>query len=94
MLYFYANWCPLCRPQEPVNVAVFGEGTVSPLGIAGFRVNYNDDETDDDERALARQFGVNYQHTFVTFGSDGTEIWRTTGTQNREQLMSRLQTLR
>jgi len=33
--------------------------------VIGFRVNYNDDFTDDDERALARKFGVAYQHTKV-----------------------------
>lgn len=94
LLYFYANWCPLCRPQEPINVSVFGDAAIRPLGIAGFRVNYNDNETDGDEQALARQFGVNYQHTFITIGSDGSEIWRTTGTQTREQLIPRLQALR
>lgn len=94
LLYFYANWCPLCRPQEPVNVDLFGDPGILPLGIAGFRVNYNDDETDDDERALARQLGVNYQHTFITVARDGKEKWRTTGTQNREQLVSQLQTIR
>ena len=33
--------------------------------VIGFRVNYNDDQTDDDERVLAREFGVAYQHTKV-----------------------------
>lgn len=89
-LYFYANWCSLCRPQEPVVVELFGTSEVAAMGVAGFRVNYNDNETDADEQALARELGVNYQHTFLTFTADGRQVWRATGTQTREQLKARL----
>lgn len=30
-----------------------------------FRVNYKDSDTDDDEVALAKKFGITYQHTKV-----------------------------
>ena len=33
--------------------------------VVGFLVHYNDESTGPDERALARQFGVGYQHTKV-----------------------------
>ena len=33
--------------------------------MVGFRVNYRDNQTDDAETALARQYGVAYQHTKV-----------------------------
>jgi hypothetical protein len=33
--------------------------------VIGFRVNYNDNQTDDNEKNLAREFGVAYQHTKV-----------------------------
>lgn len=63
VLYFYANWCPICREEFPKMQAAFNELTSDT--IIGFRVNYNDNETDDAERDLAREFGVAYQHTKV-----------------------------
>ncbi len=62
-LYFYANSCPVCKEEFPKMQEVFA-GLTSDK-VIGFRVNYNDNETDDAERALAREFGVAYQHTKV-----------------------------
>ncbi|MBI4360488.1 redoxin domain-containing protein [Candidatus Micrarchaeota archaeon] len=78
-LEFYANWCPICKQQEPHIEAAFQE--ITDESVIGFRVNYNDDDTDDDERQLARQFGVSYQHTHVILDSQGNvktkslELW-------------------
>lgn len=63
VLYFYANWCPICRVEFPKMQEAFNELTTDQ--VIGFRVNYNDSETDDDEKSLAKQFGVAYQHTKV-----------------------------
>lgn len=63
VLYFYANWCPMCKVEFPKMMAVFNDLTSDE--VIGFRVNYNDNETDADEVALARQFGVAFQHTKV-----------------------------
>ena len=71
ILYFYANWCPICRVEFPVMQKVFNELTTDK--VLGFRVNYNDDQTDNDEKNLARTFGVAYQHTKV-FVKNGKQI--------------------
>ena len=71
ILYFYANWCPLCKIEFPNAQTAFNELTTDK--VIGFRVNYNDDQTDADEVALARQFGVAYQHTKV-FVKNGQKI--------------------
>ncbi len=79
LLNFYANWCPTCRAQEPRTEALF-TNKQAPKGIAAFRVNYNDSETDASEKAIAKAFGVTYQHTYVYFDADGNEAARTLGT--------------
>lgn len=71
VLYFYANWCPICKAEFPVMQKVFNELTTDK--VIGFRVNYNDDQTDNDEKNLAKQFGVAYQHTKV-FVKNGERI--------------------
>lgn len=68
VLYFYANWCPICKAEFPRMQEAFHE--LADSRVVGFRVNYKDDETDVDEVALARKFGVAYQHTKI-FVQDG-----------------------
>jgi thiol-disulfide isomerase/thioredoxin len=70
-LYFYANWCPICRAEFPRMEEAFSK--IGDDKVVGFRVNYNDNQTDDDERELAREFGVAYQHTKV-FVKNGQRI--------------------
>lgn len=68
-LEFYANWCPICKTQEPQIEAAFPQ--IKNEKIIGFRVNYNDSDTDNDEKDLAREFGITYQHTHVILNSTG-----------------------
>src|SRR3989344_9520477 len=53
VLYFYANWCPICKAEFPIMQKVFDELTTDT--VIGFRVNYNDDQTDNDEKNLAKE---------------------------------------
>ena len=62
-LYFYAKWCPSCRAEVPKMQAAFNDESIG--AVAGFRVNYKDNDTDDFEKDLAREFGIGYQHTKV-----------------------------
>src|SRR3989338_637516 len=71
VLYFYANWCPICKKEFHIMQEAFNE--LETDAVVGFRVNYNDDQTDDTEKNLAREFGVAYQHTKV-FVKNGTRI--------------------
>ena len=63
VLYFYANWCPICKVEFPNAQGALNQLTTDK--VIGFRVNYKDSDTDADETALAREFGVPYQHTKV-----------------------------
>lgn len=72
VLYFYANWCPICK-AETANALYPAFNDLATDEVVGFRVNYNDSDTDSSEKALASQFGVAYQHTKV-FVKNGARI--------------------
>jgi len=82
VLYFYANWCPICKVEFPVAEEVFDSLDTSQ--VVGFRVNYNDSETDKDEENLAREFGVAYQHTKV-FVKDGNRVLKSPETWDADR---------
>lgn len=76
VLYFYASWCPTCRP---VDEYLSQNASQIPNDLLIIRVNYNDPETDEEEKSLARTHGITYQHTFVQIDSDGKEITKWNG---------------
>ena len=61
-------------------------------GVVGFRVNYNDDETDADEKNLAREFGVAYQHTKVLV-KDGQRVLKSQETWTKARYLDELNKL-
>lgn len=88
VLYFYANWCPICRAEVPKMYEAFNGLLTNDL--VAFRVNYNDDETDDAERNLARAHGVAYQHTKV-FLKDGSRILKSPESWDRDRYIAEVQ---
>lgn len=83
VLFFYANWCPICQPAD----ASFRENVSQiPEDVALIRVNYNDTDTDQEEKDLAKKYGITYQHTFVQIDQDGKEITKWNGGQIEELL--------
>lgn len=75
-LFFYANWCPTCAEQEPMIVSIMNSLENNPdlKNFVAFRVNYNDNETNDSEEDLGVEFGVLYQHTMFTLDKTGSII--------------------
>ena len=83
VLFFYASWCPTCRPAD----ASFKAGANEiPEDMVVIRVNYNDPDTDNAEKELARKYGITYQHTFVQIDSAGKEVTKWNGGQLSELL--------
>ncbi|MBT3419382.1 MAG: DUF3179 domain-containing protein [Candidatus Magasanikbacteria bacterium] len=82
MLYFYATWCPLCKEELKDLYAAFND--IEKENIIAFRVNYKDGETQKEEKQLAKEFGVAYQHTKI-FIKDGERIHKTPETWNKVQ---------
>ena len=87
VLYFYANWCPTCRIEFPRMEDAFDE--LHADGVVGFRVNYNDNQTDDNEENLARQFGVAYQHTKV-FVKNGSQVLKAPDSWSKDRFINEI----
>lgn len=76
VLYFYANWCPTCKPLDAELKANMDK---IPAGVVILRVNYNDTDTDAPDKALAAKYGITYQHTFVQVDNQGNEVTKWNG---------------
>lgn len=63
VLFFHADWCPICRPLDAELVS---KGV--PEGIHVLKVNY------DTASELKKKYGVTYQHTFVQVDAQGNLI--------------------
>ena len=83
VLFFYASWCPTCKPSD----ASFSANTSEiPDDVTVIRVNYNDPDTDQEEKDLAKKYGITYQHTFVQIDGTGEEVTKWNGGQIEELL--------
>ncbi len=84
VLYFYANWCPICREEVPKMYAAFTELNIP--AVVAFRVNFNDSDTDNNEEDLAREFGIAYQHTKVIL-KNGERILKSPETWDKNRYL-------
>ena len=89
-LDFYANWCPICREEAPALKEGFDSLTTDKA--IGFRVNYNDTDTDDDEKTLARQYSISSQHTKVIL-KDGKEVVRSLESWDKNEFINQIRAL-
>lgn len=83
VLYFYANWCPICKPAD-ADLKV--NSSKIPTDVTVIRVNYNDTDTDQEEKDLAKKYAVSYQHTFVQIDGLGKEVTKWNGGKTDELL--------
>jgi thiol-disulfide isomerase/thioredoxin len=87
LLYFYANWCPICKKEQPETSAAFNE--LKDPALVGFRVNFKDSDTDADEIALAKEFGIAYQHTKVIL-KNGERVGKFPDSWDKERYLDEL----
>ncbi|MBI3559242.1 redoxin domain-containing protein [Candidatus Gottesmanbacteria bacterium] len=83
VLYFYANWCPICKPADADFKA---NSNKIPADVTVIRVNYNDTDTDQEEKDLAKKYAITYQHTFVQIDGQGKEVTKWNGGKTDELL--------
>lgn len=87
VLYFFANWCPICAAEFPKMQSAFNELTTDQ--VIGFRVNFNDNQTDNDEITLARTHGIAYQHTKVVL-KNGQQILKSPETWEKNRYITEI----
>lgn len=87
VLNFYANWCPICRDEEPDVKAAFD--SLNNPEVVGFQVNFKDNLTDSAEKDVAKQFAVPYQHTKVIL-KDGKEVLKETAQWDKDMFISQI----
>lgn len=81
VLFFYANWCPTCKQA---NDEFLAQSAQLPQNVTLIRVNYNDTDTDDAEKELAKKYAITYQHTFVQIDPQGNEVSKWNGGKIKE----------
>ncbi len=81
VLYFYATWCPSCKVANEDFLANPGK---IPEDVVVIRTNYNDPNTDADEKNLAKKYSIIYQHTFVQIDAQGNELAKWNGGETDE----------
>lgn len=85
LLYFYADWCGTCRGQEPIHETFFHRALEENLALMGVRINV------DDNQPLMRQYGINYQHSYVLLDKAGTPVDKFFGDHSEEELRQKVQ---
>ena len=89
-LDFYANWCPICKSEGPNIKAAFN--ALEDDNLIGFQVNFNDDHTDADEKALAKKFNVPYQHTKLVILPNETVLSRSyKGPSSEQEILEQIE---
>ena len=77
-MYFYANWCPICKGARPKILEAFNKMNFDD--VVGFEVHYNDDQVTEEDREITRNYQIPYQHTTII-------------TKNKEQTFKSLEEL-
>ena len=88
VLYFFANWCPICK-QEAEHSLYPAFNKLNNDQVVGFRVGFNDNQTDADEKNLAKEYGVVYQHTKV-FVKDRVRILKSLEAWTEDRYISEI----
>lgn len=87
-LNFYANWCPICKAEQPSLFAAFDE--LNNPDVVGYRIHFNDNEEDADDKEMAKKFGVTYQHTKVIIDKEGNVALKSLEAYSKERVINEI----
>ena len=83
VLFFYSMSCETCKQAD---VEFMENSAKIPNGVVVVRMNYEDENTDNMEKAYAGLHGVVKPHTFIQIDSKGLLVTRWEGGQLNELL--------
>lgn len=89
-LEFSANWCPVCKNQEPELIAGFAE--LNDPNVIGFKIHYKDDQSTPEHNALAQQYQIAYQHTKVIL-KDGKQVLKSPEAWTKDKFLEVMRSL-
>ena len=90
-LDFHANWCPICKAEQPNIFAAFNE--LNNENNVGYEVHYNDDETNSDDNEMAKKFGITYQHTKVFLDKNGKVALKSLDVFSKDKIINEISKL-
>ena len=87
-LDFHANWCPICINEKPNILSAFNE--LDDERVVGYQVHYNDGQTTEDDKEMAKKYGITYQHTKVIIGKDGKVALKSLEVFSKEKVINEI----
>lgn len=87
-LDFHADWCPICQKEKPEILAAFNE--LNNENVVGYQVHYNDKQTTEDDKEMAKKYGITYQHTKVIIGKDGKVALKSLEVFSKEKVINEI----
>ena len=87
LLDFYANWCPICRSENPKLRAGLNE--LNNPNVIAYLVHYNDNEVTLEEETLAEKYGITYQHTKIILKNNEV-VLKSLESWNKEKTLEEL----
>ncbi len=86
-LYFYANWCPICRESRPKILEAFNKMNFDD--VIGFEVHFNDDQVTDEDKEITRNYQIPYQHTTI-IAKNGEQVFKSLEELSTERLIEEI----
>ncbi|MBI2523539.1 thioredoxin family protein [Candidatus Woesearchaeota archaeon] len=87
-LDFHADWCPICLQEKPDILAAFNE--LNNDDVVGYQVYYNDGQTTEDDKEMAKKYGITYQHTKAIINKDGEVVSKSLEVFSKEKVINEI----
>ena len=87
-LDFHADWCPICLREKPEILTAFNE--LNNDDVVGYEVHYNDGQTTEDDKEMAKKYNIPYQHTKVIVGKDSNIALKSLEVFSKEKVINEI----
>jgi len=87
-LDFHANWCPICKREQPKIFAAFND--LNNPNVVGYEVHFNDGETTKDDKEMAKKYGITNQYTKVIINKNGEVVLKTLEVLDKDRITNEI----